>query len=196
MLNPHRNKTLPREASIVNIDKLRTQIHKSLPEHSGNDFNLFKFPEREVVDDFVALSLFSGNDYLPKIGTFDISRIWPKYQRARRGEIGSKKIDSISNMLEKGDHVGIGTLLSNLLPPAPDKLLLQFMFNSYLPKFRMVPKMNPTGAEMFIQNKGNEELYFSLKGKMSVNQFAANFMRLIVDIYTDIAQIHASVGIN
>lgn len=59
----------------IEIDKLSRDFSQLLPNANADD----------VGTDFVALSILSGNDYLPKVPSYFIDQYWNHYLRARRG---------------------------------------------------------------------------------------------------------------
>ncbi len=61
------------DRSVFNVGLLRQKLKKTIPTTST-------LTEREVIDDFVFLSLMMGNDYLPKIRSYDFITSWQIYK--------------------------------------------------------------------------------------------------------------------
>jgi hypothetical protein len=58
----------------IEIDKLVREFSQLVPQSNSRDIGV----------DFVALSIMSGNDYLPKVPTYFINQYWDHYVKARK----------------------------------------------------------------------------------------------------------------
>ena len=74
--------------------------------------------KQSVIDDFILISLFNGNDYIPRLRPFDFMKVWSAYSLLRRSKFGSKPLW----------HQPLATSLQDYTCPSIDQEQLKTLF--------------------------------------------------------------------